>query len=324
MAPGPARAGVRRVSRGVAGRRAAGRRAIDPRALATIEHLLVTALRTPKRLSRSAPGVIATVLRSPDSERAQILALRALAALAYARPDLVRPAVVRPLARVMAQPVSAEVGAAAVDAFQCLVWSAAGAPAARVLVRLLCCRLPRHVRGASLLALRPYSEWRPRLVPLDAALRAIDASPGPRSRSAILREVVDRRVFAAPRQLTEVRVRRLIDAVGVDQARLRYTLAALAERRDVPRASRALARRWLARRPSRGASARDALEQLRAVLVVHNIADGQGDEMDRVAPNVQALLDANSSVEVRTLTKRVYLYDHPRVTPASILDPDAV
>jgi hypothetical protein len=298
-------------------------RPIERRATVAIEQMLVTALRSPERLARSAPDVIAAALRAPGAENARILGLRTLAALAYARPDLLRPAIVGPLASVMADPVSAPVAMAVADAFQCLVVSAAGPPAARAIIRLLGRGLSRHARGALLLALRSYAEWRPRLISLDAALLAVQGTPGPKSQGVILREVIERRVFAAPHQFSEDRVRRLIATVG-DRARLRYTLAALAEHRGVPRAARARARRWLARRSSRGRSARDVLERLRAVVVIHNVDDGQGDEIVRVAPIVQALLDVNPLLRVTTLTKRVYLYDHPRVTPASILDAEAV
>src|SRR5262249_59248554 len=51
---------------------------------------------------------------------------------------------------------------------------------------------------------------------------------------------------------------------------------------------------------------------------------GQGDEIARVVPFVQAVLDANPTAAVTIVTPRRYLYDHPRVEPVSIRDAGAV
>lgn len=56
------------------------------------------------------------------------------------------------------------------------------------------------------------------------------------------------------------------------------------------------------------------------LLVIHNIVDGQGDEIVRVHALLQALLDRFQNLKITILTDRKYLYDHPRVKTASILD----
>ena len=61
-----------------------------------------------------------------------------------------------------------------------------------------------------------------------------------------------------------------------------------------------------------------------ALLAVHNVTGGQGDEIVRVIPLIQAFLDGNPSLTVTVLSKRPYLYDHPRVSSVSILDARAV
>jgi ADP-heptose:LPS heptosyltransferase len=48
-------------------------------------------------------------------------------------------------------------------------------------------------------------------------------------------------------------------------------------------------------------------------LVVQNIDDGQGDELIRVGPILEALLTFNRRLEAVVLTARPYLYAHPRV-----------
>jgi len=49
------------------------------------------------------------------------------------------------------------------------------------------------------------------------------------------------------------------------------------------------------------------------LLVVHNIVDGQGDEMVRLYALLQAFLDGFPHLEITLVTDRLYLYDHPRV-----------
>jgi len=54
------------------------------------------------------------------------------------------------------------------------------------------------------------------------------------------------------------------------------------------------------------------------ILVVHNIVDGQGDEMIRSYALLQALLDGLPTLEITLFTHRCYLYDHPRVRVIAI------
>ncbi|HEX4167511.1 MAG TPA: hypothetical protein VHZ55_18755 [Bryobacteraceae bacterium] len=59
---------------------------------------------------------------------------------------------------------------------------------------------------------------------------------------------------------------------------------------------------------------------VRRVLVVQNIRDGQGDEIIRCVPLIQALVDFNPELAIVLLTKRGYLYAHPRVRVVSLDD----
>ena len=54
------------------------------------------------------------------------------------------------------------------------------------------------------------------------------------------------------------------------------------------------------------------------ILVVHNIRDGQGDEIVRCMPLLQSLVDANPALTVTMLTQRAYLYSHPRIACAPV------
>ena len=73
---------------------------------------------------------------------------------------------------------------------------------------------------------------------------------------------------------------------------------------------------------------RDVAQRLggqgRRILIVQNIKDGQGDEMIRCVPLIQALLDFNPRLDVRLITQRGYLYAHPRVTKVPISNEERV
>ena len=58
----------------------------------------------------------------------------------------------------------------------------------------------------------------------------------------------------------------------------------------------------------------------RRVLMVHNIDDRQGDEIARTVPLLQALLDFTPEIEVVLVTRRLYLYAHPRIALVPIGD----
>jgi len=60
------------------------------------------------------------------------------------------------------------------------------------------------------------------------------------------------------------------------------------------------------------------------ILVVHNIKDGQGDEIVRWVPLVQAFLDGNPRLTAVVVSGRLYLAAHPRVTAVPIADRQAV
>jgi hypothetical protein len=60
--------------------------------------------------------------------------------------------------------------------------------------------------------------------------------------------------------------------------------------------------------------------RVRRVVMVHNIDDGQGDEIIRTGAMTQALVDCNPELEVVLITRRLHLYSHPRIRTVSIRD----
>jgi hypothetical protein len=57
------------------------------------------------------------------------------------------------------------------------------------------------------------------------------------------------------------------------------------------------------------------------VLLVQNIRDGQGDEIIRTVPLMQALTDFNPRLQIVLLTRRAYLYAQPRITALPLAEP---
>ena len=116
-----------------------------------------------------------------------------------------------------------------------------------------------------------------------------------------------------------------IAALFATAPRFRYVLYSLAARPGLAPDIRAiLARHLEGRFPlQRTAAAILTVKPVR-FLVVQNMRLGQGDEIVRLAPFLQALLDANPALTITLISQRSYLYDCPRVTPIAIDDDGAV
>src|SRR5262249_46152412 len=82
-----------------------GGRLVSARPDVSSADVLRLALTAPKRLTTAGAAVVQTDLGPRREDKAVRIALGALAALLYARPDLVRPSVVDALAGVMKQPI---------------------------------------------------------------------------------------------------------------------------------------------------------------------------------------------------------------------------
>jgi len=283
----------------------------------------VLALTEPERLDPRAAAAVAADLDQPQGDQASRVALGALAALLYGRPDLVTRSLVGALARATGGPLPPSLARPVADAWQLLATAPVAGTAGRALGDLLARPRLAPAAGQALLAALPaFARWRPDALRLDAAIRGAGARPDTAARDIFLREVVEPVLFASPRAFTGAMIDRIVDTFA-GRARLHYTLGFVASGSGVSRGARARAERWLGGRPST-ADARSALGDEPGVLVVHNVADGQGDEIVRVVPLLQSLLDARPRLEATVLTRRRYLYDHPRVRAALIRDDAAV
>lgn len=135
-------------------------------------------------------------------------------------------------------------------------------------------------------------------------------------RSLLLGDVIERLFFMRPEAFTAQTVDRLGTFYGDLQA-IRYFMFYVATRGDraLPEAREA-AQRFIDKRGyfQLHDRVRGLLQDgTKNVLIVHNISDGQGDELMRVHTFASALLDFNPEIQVTLITNRDFLWDHPRL-----------
>ena len=183
---------------------------------------------------------------------------------------------------------------------------------------------PRPVRAHFVPVLCDVVQWRPELLSLATVLELAGRPSLRGHREFLLGHVLERYVFVAPQLFDPATV----DAIAhtfADRPRLRYVLSFLAARPGTPAPARARIDRLLAGRFPLRALAQPILRRPGfELLVVHNVKFGQGDDTVRLAPLLQALLDANPTLRVTLVAKRLYLFDHPRVATVPVLEEEAV
>lgn len=309
--------------------RCGGARVTDPVDIERdpLAEILERALTDPDAVAPSSADRIASAFgeAAHDPSRAG-LALGALAALLYARPDLVPGALLDTLAEFLrVESLPDDVGRRAARLWQATATTTAAPRAWTLLTDALRDeRVGSAARARLVPILSAFAQWREDLVDLDTVL-ALAASPALTShRAELLDHAVERLVFCAPERFTLDRLETLTELFG-HLPRYRYVLYALAGRPGVPADARAELERQLAGRFAHHEAAAAVLTGRPVrVLVAQNLGMGQGDELVRVVPLVQALLDANPALTVTMLARRIYLYDNPRVTTVAIGDDAAV
>jgi HEAT repeat protein/ADP-heptose:LPS heptosyltransferase len=204
--------------------------------------------------------------------------------------------------------------------------TSSSAPNAWTRVRGILCdvQLAAQARRRLLPALARFIEWHEDLVGLDGVVAVAESLESPDDRAFLLDHGVERFVFCAPEAFTIARLER-VAALFEHAPRYRYVLRFLSERRGLPGKVRSFLDRQLAGRfPLRERIAEILLHRPAKVLVLVNTILGQGDEIVRMAPLLQGLLDANPDLTITLIAQRVYLYDCPRVTAVPIRDDGGV
>jgi hypothetical protein len=253
-------------------------------------------------------------------------ALPALAAVLYSRPDLVdEPLLDRLADGLTARPQPREIVADVVRIAAYLASTPLAPWAWARLTGVLRDGVTRDETRQLLMPLvRDFVEWRQGGVGLDDVLALAESPSLAGHRALLLYHGVERFVFSAPESFTGEQLERMA-VLFADAPRYPYVLASLAARRGVAAEVTA----WIGPRlaglfPFREAAAALLTGRPFTLLVAMNVRVPQGDEIIRLAPLLQALLDANPELTVRLVTARAYLYDHPRVFPVPIESDAAV
>ena len=263
------------------------------------------------------PAVVAAALAAGTTDE---LALSAAAAILYSRPDLISPALVDGL---YACAEGSRLTAERANALQRLLGYLPVTPHAPLGWSKLVDTLPRAElaavgRGALIRVVRDYVQWRPDLVHLATVLELAALPALVDHRAFLLDYVVEPLVYGVPETFDGGATGRLKDLFA-GAPRLRYVLDALVGRPRTPPAVKAHLEPALATQfPLRPVAAAILRERPLSVLAVLNVDVGQGDELVRLVPLLQALLDANAAVRVTVISPRPYLYDDPRVQAVQI------
>jgi len=287
----------------------------------------VSALTFPASLDPTKILPLSDALRldEPDYDLIRV-ALSALAALLYVRVDLVEPALLDRLTEVVsAESVPADIGSIAVRLFASLAPSALASRAwSRLRGILLNEHLSDKIRERLLPLVGDFVLWRGDLVGLEGLLEIADSSARPAQRAFLLDRGVETFVFSKPEAFTPGRLKR-IAKLFEGTPRYHYVLHFLAARRSLSTEVRALlVQRLVGRFQLRTEAAAILTNRPVKIIVLMNISLGQGDEIVRLAPLLQALLDANPALAITLVTRRTYLYENPRVKTVSINDKAAV
>ena len=289
--------------------------------------VLRTALTCPESLAPASLVHLSGALQlDRDSQDLCELALATLAALLYSRPDLVDPSLVERLAHLLTRSALPEtIGRAVVKLFEFL---AASPIAPRAWTRISEILRDEHLDAGTRELMLPlvseFVQWREDIVGLDGIISLAESPALASSRPHLFDQGVERFVFSTPEAFTAERLRQIARAFS-DVPRYRCVLYSLAAQHSLT----AEAREWLSLElegcfPFHGAAAGILRDRPIALFVVLNVGMGQGDDVVRLAPLLQGLLDVNPALSITLVTWRTYLYDNPRITTVPIGDDAAI
>ena len=197
---------------------------------------LTSALTSPAALGLAEIAGVVDALRLDEENHDRCrLALSALAAILYSRPDLVESAFVERLATLAStESLPADIRSTVVQLFAFLASSSAATEAWTWLRRILLDeRLSARTRERLLPLVGDFARWREDLVGLDGIFELAESMALPVHRAFLLDHGVERFVFCAPEAFTVARLER-IATLFEDAPRYRYVLHFLAARRSLP------------------------------------------------------------------------------------------
>jgi ADP-heptose:LPS heptosyltransferase len=183
---------------------------------------------------------------------------------------------------------------------------------------------PSDVYEALLGTLRHAVTWAKDLLDLETLSDLPEFEHLSSHRNYLLQEIVEPCIYAAGESVTTEALARIAQLCG-GASSFKYCLYNIKSRSDFRPDVRELASRLLQGRFSLHEEiARQLGSGSRRILVVKNVNDGQGDEIVRTVPLIQALLDFNPALDIILLTRRVYLHATPRITIIPFKDRDRI
>jgi glycosyltransferase involved in cell wall biosynthesis len=300
--------------------------ALEAAPSSSLAGLIAELLEQPELASARTLDAAGAVLANPDSPPAACQqALGAVAALVFSRPDSIDASTVALLAPLFGRSwLPPSHWALAGEVLTTLLHTAARPAAVQLtLERLARAELAPAAREALLATLQQAATHYGDEFDAERLVELAEQEPLAAQRGWLLAEVVEPVLLAKPAALDAAGCERLIRLLPTDSGK--YLLAYLAARPELqPAVRRAIAEALDGRFPWHAPVAARLRSGAPRVLVIQNGADGQGDELIRVAPLVEALLAYNQALEVVLVTDRAYLYGHPRVSLVAVRDGAAV
>jgi len=253
-------------------------------------------------------------------------ALLALASAIFTRPDLLDHKSVSSLLTVFRRAdLPAGTFRLAAEVMNFLLTTPVAARALEATVTILSePNRPSDVYEALIGTLRHAVTWAKELLDLETLSGLSEFEHLSSHRDYLLREIVEPCIYAAGESVTTEALARIAQLYGESDS-FKYCLYNINSRSDFRPDVRELASRLLQGRFSLHEEiARRLGSGSQRILVVKNVNDGQGDEIVRTVPLIQALLDFNPALEIIFLTRRVYLYATPRITVIPFKDRDRI
>jgi ADP-heptose:LPS heptosyltransferase len=253
-------------------------------------------------------------------------ALLVLASAIFTRPDLLDSKSVSSLLTVFRRAdLPAGTFRLAAEVMNFLLTTSVAARAVEATVAILSQpNRPSDVYEALMGTLRHAVTWAKEILDLETLSGLSEFEHLSSHRDYLLREIVEPCIYAAGEAATTQAIARIAQLYGESDS-FKYCLYNVKSRSDFRLDVRELASRLLqgcfslheeiARRLGSGSQ---------RILVVQNLNDGQGDEIIRTVPLMQALLDFNPALEIILLTHRVYMYATPRITVIPFKDRDRI
>lgn len=289
--------------------------------------MALTALDEPQNEAEGALAASSDALMARDlPPEACDRALLVLASVIFTRPDLLDHKSVSSLLTVFRRAdLPAGTFRLAAEVMNFLLTTPVAARVVEATVTILSRpNQPSDVYEALMGTMRHAVTWAKELLDLETLSGMAEFEHLSSHRDYLLQEIVEPCLYAAGESATPEALTRIAQLAG-EAGSFKYCLYNVKSRSDFRSDVRELASRLLQGRFSlHEETARRLGSGSRRILLVQNVKDGQGDEIVRTVPLIQALLDFNPALEITLLTRRVYLYAMPRLTVIPFKDRDRI